>query len=168
MEVQSPLVDNTNAVKSGVGSYPSLPTQGTTPAGNTLGKSSYANVFGEPSRKALNFRTLFTPGETGLMLLCRQSRSELLAKGGMSQEFEWVVAKNLKSQVQTSRVSRLLPKVGFKPTKEYRHVPKKLTANSSGNKEESVDPTNEVPHIAYQNRDIVGMPTKIVSVVTMV
>ncbi|GJY35608.1 hypothetical protein Tco_0420986 [Tanacetum coccineum] len=31
-----------------------------TPVGNTPGMSSYANVTGEPSRKALNFRTLFT------------------------------------------------------------------------------------------------------------
>ncbi|GJZ18867.1 hypothetical protein Tco_0555457 [Tanacetum coccineum] len=35
---------------------------GPTPVGNTPGRSiSYANVSGEPSRKALNFRTLFTP-----------------------------------------------------------------------------------------------------------
>nr|GFB94697.1 hypothetical protein [Tanacetum cinerariifolium] len=47
MEVQSPLVDQTNAVKTGGGSYPPLPTQGTTPAENTPGKSSYANVIGE-------------------------------------------------------------------------------------------------------------------------
>nr|GEU60381.1 hypothetical protein [Tanacetum cinerariifolium] len=67
MEVQSPLVDNTNVVKLGVGSYPSLPTQGTTPIGNTSSKSSYANVIGEPSRKALNFRTLVTPRGTRLM-----------------------------------------------------------------------------------------------------
>ncbi|GJZ29215.1 retrotransposon protein, putative, ty1-copia subclass [Tanacetum coccineum] len=46
MEVQSPLVDHTNAVKTGGGSYPPLPTQGTTPAGNTPGKSSYANGNG--------------------------------------------------------------------------------------------------------------------------
>nr|GEU48705.1 hypothetical protein [Tanacetum cinerariifolium] len=35
MEVQSPLVDQTNAVKSGRESYPPLPTQGTTSSGNT-------------------------------------------------------------------------------------------------------------------------------------
>ncbi|GJY81318.1 hypothetical protein Tco_0494069 [Tanacetum coccineum] len=47
MEVQSPLVDHTNAVKTSGGSYPPLPTQEITPAGNTPGKSSYANVIGE-------------------------------------------------------------------------------------------------------------------------
>ncbi|GJT22905.1 ribonuclease H-like domain, reverse transcriptase, RNA-dependent DNA polymerase [Tanacetum coccineum] len=35
MEVQSPLVEQTNAVKSVGESYPPLPTQGTTPNGNT-------------------------------------------------------------------------------------------------------------------------------------
>ncbi|GJV71524.1 reverse transcriptase domain-containing protein [Tanacetum coccineum] len=38
MEVQSPLVDQTNAVKTGGGSYPPLLAQGTTPAGKTLGE----------------------------------------------------------------------------------------------------------------------------------
>nr|GEX08244.1 hypothetical protein [Tanacetum cinerariifolium] len=62
MEVQSPLVDQTNAVKTSEGSYTPLPTQGTTPAENTPGKSSYANVIDESSKKAMNIRTLFTPG----------------------------------------------------------------------------------------------------------
>nr|GFB15276.1 hypothetical protein [Tanacetum cinerariifolium] len=61
MEVQSLLVDQTNAMKSGRESYPSLPMQGTTLSGNTPGKSSYATVIGESSRKALNFHTLYTP-----------------------------------------------------------------------------------------------------------
>ncbi|GJV51617.1 hypothetical protein Tco_1447358 [Tanacetum coccineum] len=45
-----------------LGSYPPLPTQGTTTAGNTPGKSSYANVTGKPSGTKVNFRTFFTPG----------------------------------------------------------------------------------------------------------
>nr|GEX32404.1 hypothetical protein [Tanacetum cinerariifolium]GEX32416.1 hypothetical protein [Tanacetum cinerariifolium]GEX37443.1 hypothetical protein [Tanacetum cinerariifolium] len=254
MEVQSPLVDLTNAVKTGGGLYPPLPTQGTTPAGNTPGKSSYANVIGELSKKAMNIRTLFTSGGTGLMLLCRWSRSELLAKedvgnvpvwvklhgvpvtafsenglssiatklgtslmldsytfdmclqscGGSSYarviielladiglkdnimvampkitregyytcnvrvEYEWKpprcsccqvfghtqeecpknirlgVAKNLKKHSQTSRGVPVGLKVGFKPHKEYRLVPKKLTAVPSGNKKKGVTHTNEV------------------------
>ncbi|GKB74968.1 hypothetical protein Tco_0936380 [Tanacetum coccineum] len=63
-ERQSPVVTS-------LGSYPPLPTQEATSAGNALGKSSYANVIGESSKKAVNIRTLFTPGGTGLMLLCR-------------------------------------------------------------------------------------------------
>ncbi|GKB61827.1 ankyrin repeat family protein, partial [Tanacetum coccineum] len=53
MEVQSLSVDLTNAVKTGRGSYPPLPTQGTTPTRNTPGKSSYANVIGESSKFGL-------------------------------------------------------------------------------------------------------------------
>ncbi|GJU55178.1 RNA-directed DNA polymerase, eukaryota, reverse transcriptase zinc-binding domain protein [Tanacetum coccineum] len=81
MEGQSPLGDQSNAVKTGGGSYLPLPTQGTTPARNTPGKSSYANVIDESNKNDVNIRTLFTLGGTGLMLLCRWSRSELLVKG---------------------------------------------------------------------------------------
>ncbi|GJS41688.1 retrotransposon protein, putative, ty1-copia subclass [Tanacetum coccineum] len=59
-EKQSCLVDTT-----GLGSYPPLPTQETTTAGNAPGKSSYANVTGKPSGKKVNFRTLFTPKGNG-------------------------------------------------------------------------------------------------------
>nr|GEX14470.1 hypothetical protein [Tanacetum cinerariifolium] len=37
-------------------------------------------------------------------------------------------------------------KVGFKTHKEYRHVPKKAIANSSGNKKKGVEPINVVSH----------------------
>ncbi|GKC45121.1 retrotransposon protein, putative, ty1-copia subclass [Tanacetum coccineum] len=282
MEMQSSLVDKTNAVKTCVRSYPPLPTQGTTPAGNTPGKSSYANVIGKPSKKALNFHTLFTLGGTGLMFLCWWIQSELLvkerihgshsrnqppllrkwnpdvdlmkeddrnvpvwvklhgvpvtafSKDGLSAidtkhgtplmldsytsdiclqswgrssyaramielradmelkdtilvamlkitgeyymcivrvEYEWKpprcfcckvfgptqeecpkniglgVAKNLKKPSQTSRGVPIGLKVGFKPTKEYRPVPKKPTANSSSNKKKCVVPTNEVSNL---------------------
>ncbi|GKC43565.1 hypothetical protein Tco_1061287, partial [Tanacetum coccineum] len=49
------------SVDTGSKSYPPLPTQGSTLAVNTAGMSSYANVTSVPSRKALNFRTLYTP-----------------------------------------------------------------------------------------------------------
>nr|GEW12681.1 hypothetical protein [Tanacetum cinerariifolium] len=62
MEMQSPVVDKSYVVDSDVGSYPPLPTQGTTSAGNTPGKATYANVTGKLSGKKWNFRTLFTPG----------------------------------------------------------------------------------------------------------
>ncbi|GKE55683.1 hypothetical protein Tco_1494868 [Tanacetum coccineum] len=41
-------------------------TVGPNLAGNTPGMSSYANVTGVPSRKALNFHTLFTPEGNGV------------------------------------------------------------------------------------------------------
>ncbi|GJW92825.1 beta-caryophyllene synthase [Tanacetum coccineum] len=42
---------------------------GPTLAGNNHGTSSYVNVTGEPSRKALNFHTLFTPAGNGVDVL---------------------------------------------------------------------------------------------------
>ncbi|GJV94902.1 hypothetical protein Tco_1546479 [Tanacetum coccineum] len=41
-------------------------TMGPTPNGNTSGRCSYANVTNEPSRKALNFHTLYTPAGNGV------------------------------------------------------------------------------------------------------
>ncbi|GJY87768.1 integrase, catalytic region, zinc finger, CCHC-type containing protein [Tanacetum coccineum] len=76
---QSSLVDTSipNVEITGLSSYPPLPTQGSTPAGNTPGISSYANVTGAPSRKALNFRTLFTLGgnEVNVVVLVESIRA---------------------------------------------------------------------------------------------
>ncbi|GKD65450.1 copia protein, partial [Tanacetum coccineum] len=47
-------------------SFPPLPTQVTTSAGNAPGKSSYANVTSKPSGNKLNIHTLFTPGGNGI------------------------------------------------------------------------------------------------------
>ncbi|GJX41242.1 glucomannan 4-beta-mannosyltransferase 9-like protein [Tanacetum coccineum] len=58
-EKLSPVVTTTE-------SYPPLPTQVTTSAGNAFGKSLYAYVTGKPSGKKLNFCTLFTPGVNGI------------------------------------------------------------------------------------------------------
>ncbi|GKC92450.1 hypothetical protein Tco_1157892 [Tanacetum coccineum] len=52
-------------------------------------------------------------------------------------------AKNLKKPSQTPRGVPVGLKVGFKPTKEYRPVSKKPTANTSGNKMKVVEPTKE-------------------------
>nr|GEX62385.1 zinc finger, CCHC-type [Tanacetum cinerariifolium] len=67
-EMQSSLVDTSilDVEKKSLRSYPPLPTQGSNPTGNTSGMSSYANVTCEPSRKALNFHTLFTPRGNGV------------------------------------------------------------------------------------------------------
>ncbi|GJU64129.1 retrotransposon protein, putative, ty1-copia subclass [Tanacetum coccineum] len=54
------------------------------------------------------------------------------------------VAKNVKKPSQTSRGVPVGPKVGFKPHKEYRPVPKKPTATSRGNNKKCVEPTNDV------------------------
>ncbi|GKA08217.1 hypothetical protein Tco_0687548 [Tanacetum coccineum] len=51
--------------------------------------------------------------------------------------------KTLKKPSQTSRGVPVGAKMGFKPQKEYRHVPKKPTCSSS-NKKKGVEPTIEV------------------------
>nr|GEV82011.1 hypothetical protein [Tanacetum cinerariifolium] len=52
--------------------------------------------------------------------------------------------KTVKKPSQISRGVPVGPKMGFKPQKEYRHVPKKPTISSSGNKKKGVEPTIEV------------------------
>nr|GEU39392.1 hypothetical protein [Tanacetum cinerariifolium] len=49
--------------------------------------------------------------------------------------------KIMKKSSQTSKGVSVGPKIVFKPHKEYRHVPKKSTASSSGNKKKGVEPT---------------------------
>nr|GEX76901.1 reverse transcriptase domain-containing protein [Tanacetum cinerariifolium]GEX76909.1 reverse transcriptase domain-containing protein [Tanacetum cinerariifolium] len=52
--------------------------------------------------------------------------------------------KTVKKPSQTSRGVSVVPKIGFKPQKDYRHVTKKPNASSSGNKKKGVEPTIEV------------------------
>ncbi|GJR01056.1 cytokinin dehydrogenase 3-like protein [Tanacetum coccineum] len=52
--------------------------------------------------------------------------------------------KTVKKPSQTSQGVPVGPKIGFKPQKEYRHVPKKPNASSSGNKNKGVETTIEV------------------------
>ncbi|GKC53948.1 retrotransposon protein, putative, ty1-copia subclass [Tanacetum coccineum] len=54
------------------------------------------------------------------------------------------VAKNLKKPSLAPRGVLVSSKVGFKPTKEYRHIAKKPTANTIGIKKKGVEPTKEV------------------------
>ncbi|GJR96153.1 hypothetical protein Tco_0268327 [Tanacetum coccineum] len=50
----------------------------------------------------------------------------------------------MKKLSQNTRGVPVGPKIGFKPQKEYRHVPKKPTVSSSGNKKKCVKHTIEV------------------------
>nr|GEU41384.1 hypothetical protein [Tanacetum cinerariifolium] len=54
------------------------------------------------------------------------------------------VTKNLKDPSQALRGVPVGPKVGLKPTKEYRPVSKKPTTNASGNKKKCMEPSKEV------------------------
>ncbi|GKC12679.1 proteasome subunit alpha type-5, partial [Tanacetum coccineum] len=265
MEVQSPLVDQTKAVKTGGGSYPPLPTQGTTPArSELLAKglrillmvsswvsewltpfsmngltsmlesgpwfihnhplilrkwNSNVDLLKEDARNVpvwvklhgvpiTEFRedglsVIATKLGTPLMLdsytshMCLQSwgmssyarvmiefwadvelkdnivvpMSKIMGEGyytcNVHVEYEWKparcscckvfghtqkecpkniglgVAKNLKKTSQTSRGVPVGPKVSFKPHIEYRPIPKKPTASTSGNKKKGVTHTNE-------------------------
>nr|GEY07481.1 hypothetical protein [Tanacetum cinerariifolium] len=55
--------------------------------------------------------------------------------------------KTVKMPSQTSRGVLVGPKIGFKPQKEYLHVPQKLNDSSSGNKKKGVEPTIEVSNL---------------------
>ncbi|GJS22956.1 zinc finger, CCHC-type containing protein [Tanacetum coccineum] len=153
MEMQSPLVDKTNAVNTDVGSYPPLPTQGTTPIGNIPGKSSYAKVIGESSRKAVNFHTLFTMRGNGVDVVVNAwgkfglVKSMLNSSNGLFS-FQFSSMDGLNSMLENGpwfiRNHPLILQWEFKPHKEYRPVPKKATANSRSNKKKGVEPTNEI------------------------
>nr|GEX12532.1 hypothetical protein [Tanacetum cinerariifolium] len=226
MEVQNPSVDLTNAVKTSGGSYPPLPTQGTTPAGNTPGKSSYANVIGE-LRKRVAYPVVAnyvrnTWGKFGLntdvnllkedvgnvsvwlklhgvpvMVFSEDGLNAITTKLGtpimldsyttdmylqywgregfyacnVRVEYEWKpprcacckifghtqmeCSKNPDLCAGAGETKKKKPskapkgisvglKMAFKPNQEYRLVPKKNTANSSGKKKKGVDYTNKV------------------------
>nr|GEW94507.1 hypothetical protein [Tanacetum cinerariifolium] len=119
MEVQSSLVDQTNMVKIGKRvAYPVVANYDM----NTWGPN-YARV-----------------------MIDLQADVEL--KDNIVEEcpknIGLGVAKNLKKPCQNSRGVSVGPKVGFKPHKEYRPVPKKRTARPSGNNKKSVAHTDEV------------------------
>nr|GEX48735.1 hypothetical protein [Tanacetum cinerariifolium] len=52
--------------------------------------------------------------------------------------------KTMKKHSQTLRGVSVSPKIGFKPQKGHRHVPKKPNTSSSSNKKEGVEPTIKV------------------------
>ncbi|GJW90832.1 hypothetical protein Tco_0168385 [Tanacetum coccineum] len=206
VDTNIPDVENTDSR-----SYPPLPTQGSTPSGNTPGMSSYANVTGVANRKALNFRTLYTSEGNGVdvvvpvksiraiserfvnttygfflgkrvaypvvanyvrntwgkydlvkSMLNPSTRSsyaramiELRADVGLKDTIMEEcpknpglgVAKNLKKPSHAPRGVPVGSKVGSKPTKEYRHVSKKPTANTSGTKKKGMESTKEVSNL---------------------
>ncbi|GJY39655.1 retrotransposon protein, putative, ty1-copia subclass [Tanacetum coccineum] len=58
--------------------------------------------------------------------------------------------KTMKKPSQTSRGVPVGPKMDFKPQKEYRPIPKKPNASSSGNKKKGVEPTIELTSVKEQ------------------
>nr|GEV37574.1 ribonuclease H-like domain-containing protein [Tanacetum cinerariifolium] len=125
-----------------LGSFPPLPTHVTTSAGNAPGKSSYVNITGKPSGKKVNVYTMFTPEGNGMMWSssCKVFRH-------IHEECPKNTGAGEKNPSQTSRGVSVGLKIGFKPHKEYRPVPKKPTTTSSSNKKKGVEPTIEISNL---------------------
>ncbi|GKB62774.1 hypothetical protein Tco_0918960 [Tanacetum coccineum] len=206
-EVQSPLMDKTNAVNTGGGSYLPLPTKGTTPPGNTpvvlvesiravsdrFANSAYGFFLGKRVAYPVVANYLGTRGaglsvivlKLGTPILLDSYTADLCLHLGKVSSYARVIFEygadvelkdtivvampkvngegfymcgvSQKSRLGAGAVSeeerslvKILkgipvgPKMTFKPNQEYRHVPKKHNANSSGNKNKGVDSTNKV------------------------
>ncbi|GKB18913.1 hypothetical protein Tco_0852836 [Tanacetum coccineum] len=100
--------------------------QGSTLVGNTPGMSSYTNVTSEPSRKALNFRTLFTPRGNGIVVIPVES------------------IRAISERFANTSYGIFLGKWVAYPFSSMEDVSKKPTASTSGNKKKGVEPTKEV------------------------
>nr|GEZ45863.1 hypothetical protein [Tanacetum cinerariifolium]GFA05200.1 hypothetical protein [Tanacetum cinerariifolium] len=71
----------------------------------------------------------------------------VMAMPKIKGEGHYICAGKKKTLMKPSQTSRGIPvglEIGFKPRQEYRHVPKKTTASSSGNKNKGEKPTCEV------------------------
>ncbi|GKC88801.1 retrovirus-related pol polyprotein from transposon TNT 1-94 [Tanacetum coccineum] len=77
-------------------------TMGSTLASNSPGMSSYANVTGEPSRKALNFRTLFTPGGNGVDVVVSMEYIRAISKRFANTSYGFILGKRLAYPVFSS------------------------------------------------------------------
>nr|GEW75242.1 hypothetical protein [Tanacetum cinerariifolium] len=203
MEVQSPLVDQTNVGKTGRGSYLPLPTQGTTLAGNTFVESIRA--ISESSTDGLNSMLENGPwfihnhslilqkwnpdvdlmkedirnvpvlvklhgvpitafSEDGLSAIAMKLGTLLMADSYISDMCLQSLGRSsyvrvmieLRADVKLKdTIVVAMPKImreGYYMCtihveykwKPARHVLKKPTASSSGNKKKGVEPTNEV------------------------
>nr|GEX61306.1 zinc finger, CCHC-type [Tanacetum cinerariifolium] len=153
MEVQSPSVNLTNAVKTCGGSYPPLPTRGTTPAENTPRKSSVLMLLVNRVRRS-SYATIMIELQADV-----EVKDNIVVDMPKINE-EWYYTCNVecpknpdlcagagetkkKKHSQSPKGILVGPKMAFKPNQEYRHVPKKNTLNSSGNKKICVDSTNK-------------------------
>ncbi|GKA49685.1 hypothetical protein Tco_0742758 [Tanacetum coccineum] len=110
--VSSSIVDETVAKekpsslveKTGLKSYPPLPMQETTTTGNTLGKSSYGNVTGKPSRKKVNFHTLFTPGGNGIDVVVPLESVRAISERFANIEYGFLLGKRVAYHVVVNYV----------------------------------------------------------------
>nr|GEZ01074.1 hypothetical protein [Tanacetum cinerariifolium] len=78
-----------------LGSYPPLPTQETTSAGNAPGKSSYANVTGKPSSTKVNFCTLFKLGGNGIDVVVPVESIRVISKRFVNTAYGFFLGKRV-------------------------------------------------------------------------
>ncbi|GKD50246.1 hypothetical protein Tco_1279222, partial [Tanacetum coccineum] len=107
-ERQCPLMETT-----GLESYPPLPTHGTTIAGTTPGKSSYANVTGTPSGTKVNFCTLFTPGGNGIDVVVPVESIQPISKRFANTTYGFFLGKRAAYLVVANYVRNAWGKYGW-------------------------------------------------------
>ncbi|GJY15220.1 hypothetical protein Tco_0385642 [Tanacetum coccineum] len=87
-EKQCPVVNITS-----LGSYPPLPTQATSSAGNAPGKCSYANITCKPSGKKLNIRTFLTPEGNGIDVVVSVESIQATSERFVNTTYGFVLGK---------------------------------------------------------------------------
>ncbi|GKE15448.1 hypothetical protein Tco_1423025 [Tanacetum coccineum] len=89
-------------------------TVGPTLAGNTLGMSfSYANVTGVPSKKALNFRTIFTSAGNGVDVLVLVESIRAISEWFANTTYGFFLGKGMAYPVVVNYVKNTWDKYGL-------------------------------------------------------
>nr|GEW50480.1 hypothetical protein [Tanacetum cinerariifolium] len=102
-----------DVVKTSLSSYPPLPTQGSTPTGNTPGMSSYANVTGKPSGKKVNVCTLFTPGGNGIDVVVSLDSIRAISERFANTAYDFFLEKKVACPVVANYVRNTWGKYGL-------------------------------------------------------
>nr|GEV90025.1 hypothetical protein [Tanacetum cinerariifolium] len=112
---QSSLVDigTPNVKNTGLNSYSPLPMHGSTPAGNSPGKSSYDNVIGEPSRNDMNFYTLFTPRGNGIDVVVLVESIRSISKRFVNTSYGFFLGKRMAYPIVANYVRNTWGKYGL-------------------------------------------------------
>ncbi|GJX01596.1 RNA-directed DNA polymerase, eukaryota [Tanacetum coccineum] len=97
----------------GGGSYPPLPTLGTTLSGNTPGKFSYANVICELSKKDMNIRTLFTPGGNEIDVVVSAESIRAISERFVNTAYGFFLGKRVAYPVVANYVRNTWGKFGL-------------------------------------------------------
>ncbi|GJY89750.1 putative reverse transcriptase domain-containing protein [Tanacetum coccineum] len=87
--------------------------KGTTLAGNTPHKSSYANVIGESSKKVVNIRTLFTPGGNEIDVVVSMESIRAISERFVNTAYGFFLGKRVAYPVVANYVRNTWGKFGF-------------------------------------------------------